>query len=59
MSHSSMTDPIHALSLAVHRAGGTAEFSRKHNISEGHIRAVLEGRAKPGPRTLKAIGGAK
>ena len=53
------SDPIPALSLAVHRAGGTAEFSRKHNISEGHIRAVMEGRMKPGPRTLKAIGGAK
>lgn len=53
MSHAD--DPIHALSLAVHRAGGVDKFSRKHNISEGHIRAVMEGRAKPGPRTLKAI----
>lgn len=53
------SDPIPALSLAVHRAGGTDKFSRKHNISEGHIRAVLEGRVKPGPRTLKAIGGEK
>lgn len=56
MSHSAMTDSIPALSLAVHRAGGVDKFSRKHNISEGHIRAVMEGRAKPGPRTLKAIG---
>lgn len=50
------TDPIPALSLAIHRAGGIEKFSRKHDIQEGHLRAVLRGSMAPGRRTLKAIG---
>lgn len=46
---------VHVAS-AVKAIGGVMKFSAKFDICEGHVQAVIEGRAKPGPRTLKAVG---
>jgi predicted RNA-binding protein len=36
--------------------GGIHAASRSWDIQEGNLRAVMEGRAKPGPRLAKALG---
>lgn len=53
-----MTHPELAKYVAakVGEVGDVGRFSRRHDISEGHIRAVIEGRVKPGPRLAKACG---
>lgn len=40
----------------INTMGGPAKVSGQYDISEGHLRAICEGRAVPGPRTLKAVG---
>ena len=41
---------------AIKALGGPAKVSSAYDISVGHLTAVCEGRAIPGPRTLKAVG---
>lgn len=52
--------PPHSVTIhvaaAVQQLGGVEKFSRAFDVSEGHIKAVIEGRVMPGKRTLKAVG---
>lgn len=51
-----MMTPRSQVIAAVTASGGVAAFSRRYDITEGHINAVIKGTMQPGKRTLKAAG---
>lgn len=56
MTHEWLTQPeaVEIIRDRIKKTGGVEIFSGKYDISEGHLRAVIENRAKPGKRTSRA-----
>lgn len=50
----SVTEAVEIIRDCIKKVGGVKIFSGKHDISEGHLRAVLANKVKPGKRTSKA-----